>query len=243
MSRGRDLVFIGDVHLDGEGPDLDAFLALLDRLAQSADRIVLAGDLFDLWIGLPDMEGPHHRRVLERLAALRRAGVLVRYLEGNRDFHVGPAHAGRELDEATDRGVIEQAGPLRLFAIHGDLANRHDRQYRLWRWVARSGPVWAFFRALPRRRRGAWAQDLTTRLARTNPDYRAGFPEPEVRDYAAGILARGFDAVVLGHFHVERDLATAPPSPAGRILVLPEWRTARRHLRAAPDGTLEFVRS
>ena len=37
------------------------------------------------------------------------------------------------------------------------------------------------------------------------------FPESQVRAYAAPLLRERFDAVVLGHFHVERELAAGLP--------------------------------
>ena len=136
-----DLVFIGDVHLEEEGPDLDAFLAFLDRLKATASRVVLAGDLFNVWIGARDLERPHQARVVAKLQELRRQGLVVRYLEGNRDYRVAQAYVGSALDDAPGDGLVERVGGRSIFAIHGDLANAADRQYRTWRRFSRSAPV------------------------------------------------------------------------------------------------------
>ncbi len=239
----KDLVFVGDVHLDRDDPALDDFLEFLDSLPRTTARLVLAGDLFQLWLGGRDFELAHHARVLEALRRLRAQGIVVRYLEGNRDFHVGAAYGGDALDDATDVGVVETFAGTSLFAIHGDLANARDRQYRAWRRVARSQVSWAFLRVLPPGRRLRTALWLEARMRGSNPEYKRAFPEEAVRAYAAGFLARGHDAVVLGHFHVERDLAAAPPSPPGRVLVLPEWKGSRRHLQISPEGRIAFVDS
>lgn len=236
-----DLVFIGDVHLSRDDSALGAFLALLDRLRLSARRIVLMGDLFDLWIGRPELEGPHHRAVCGSLRELRRAGVFVRYVEGNRDYHLAPAYLGSAVDEASDAGFVERVGELSLFAIHGDLANARDRRYRAWRRISRSRPLFALFNALPAATRGLLAERLERRLRQTNLQYKREFPEAEVRQYAARFLRDGHRAVVLGHFHVEKDLEAEPPSPAGRILVLPEWKGSRRVLRVTAGGQIGFV--
>lgn len=87
------------------------------------------------------------------------------------------------------------------------------------------------------------AEALESRMRASNPAFKGWFPEQAVRDYAASFLARGHDALVLGHFHVERDLKALPPSPPGRILVLPEWKGSRRHLRVTPEGDIRFVDS
>jgi UDP-2,3-diacylglucosamine hydrolase len=229
-----DLVFIGDVHLEEEGPDLEAFLAFLDGLKRSVSRVVLAGDLFNVWIGARDLERPHQTRVIAKLEELRGQGLVVRYLEGNRDYRVGRAYVGRALDDAPADGLVERFGDRSIFAIHGDLANPADRQYRTWRRFSRSTPVWAAFRALPAAARIHLVDRLEASMRASNARFKAAFPEEVVRRYAQGFLARGHDAVVLGHFHVEREID-------GRVFVLPEWKASRRYLRVGPDGNMAFV--
>ena len=240
MSRG-DLVLIGDVHLQEDAPQVDAFLGTLERLVPTTARLVLMGDLFDLWIGRREMERTQQRRVIDSLAQLRRRGLVVRYVEGNRDYGVAAAHAGGALDDASEHGLVERIGGHSLFAIHGDRARRDDWPSELWRRVSRSAPFWNLFHDLPVPARIRLAEALERRMRSMNLRYKHGFPEEAVRAYAAPLLARGHDMVVLGHFHVERDLRAEPPSPPGRILVLPEWKATRRHLRLGQDGTVEFV--
>lgn len=238
-----DLVFVGDVHLDRDDAALGDFVSFLETLAPTTARLVLAGDLFQLWIGARDLELPHQRAVLGALRRLRHGGMSVRYLEGNRDFHLGPAYGGDAIDEATDAGIVESKGGLSLIAIHGDLANIRDRRYRAWRRIARSRAAWAAFHALPRGRRLRTARWIEERLRGSNTAFKGSFPEEAVRAYAAGLLRRGHDAVVLGHFHVEKELTARPPSPPGKVFVLPEWKGSRRHLRVAPEGDVGFVDS
>lgn len=241
-SKG-DLIFVGDVHLDQDDPALPAFLAFLGRLEDSASCVVLLGDLFQLWLGDRALELPHQSAVLDAFRRLRRRGVRVRYLEGNRDFHLARAYAGDALDDAGDTGIEERFAGKRIFAVHGDLTNPDDRQYRTWRAFSRSRGVWLALQALPARRRLALAASLERRLRKSNPDFKGRFPEGAVRDYGQSFLARGMNAVVLGHFHVERELVSSAPSPVGRIFVLPEWKGSRRHLRVAVSGEMEFVSS
>ena len=238
-----DLVFIGDVHLDRDDPQLEAFLAFLDRVAETSARLVLMGDLFNLWIGRRELEQPHQTAVIRRLAELRRRGRVVRYLEGNRDYRIGPCYAGGSLDEATSKCVVEEFGGRRLLAIHGDLANPADRQYRTWRWFSRTPLVWALFNLLPRSQRMRMAESLERRLRSSNPGFKRALPERVVKEYAARLLASGGDALVLGHFHVERDLPLTVAGRTVRLLVLPEWKESRRHLRVGPEGTIGFVDS
>ncbi len=240
MTRDGDTIFVADVHIDRGDPDLPAFLAFLERIADRARRVVVMGDLFNLWIGKRRIEQPHQTAVLERLAALRSRGIVVRYVEGNRDYRVGPDYAGAAFDDVSEEGIEETSGGTRIFAIHGDLANPADRRYRVWRRVSRSEPVWRLFHLLPPRTRIALGEWIERRLRTTNLEMKSGFPEPAVRAYAATFLARGFDAVVLGHFHEEHVLEARSPSSPGRIYVLPDWKSGRRFLRVTPGGEIAF---
>ncbi len=241
MSAGGSLAFVGDVHLDRDDPVLEEFLAFLDTLGRTAERVVLLGDLFNLWIGGRGMEQPHQTAVVARLADLRRRGVAVRYVEGNRDYRVGRFYTGTAMDDATCVGLVERFGGHSLYVAHGDLVNSRDLQYRSWRWLSRSPLFWAPFLLLPIGRRRRLADSLEARLRETNLEFKREFPEREVRQFAAGHFRKGHDVVVLGHFHTEYDLRG--PAPSQRILVLPEWKGSRRHLEARPDGSLAFVDS
>jgi UDP-2,3-diacylglucosamine hydrolase len=240
---GGDLVFIGDVHIDRDDPSLPDFLHLLEGLGRRASCVVFLGDLFNIWIGGRGMEQPHQAAVLDVLTGLRREGVVVRYLEGNRDYRIGHSYAGTAIDDASDEGLVERHGGHSFFVTHGDLVNLADRQYRMWRRFSRSAPVWALVRLLPERRRVAMAESLEKRMRKTNLAYKQEFPEAQVRAYAATRFREGHDIVVLGHFHVEKELTAEMDGVERRILVLPEWRESRRHLVARIDGTVEFVDS
>lgn len=239
----KEVVFVGDVHLDRDDPAIADFLAFLESLEGRASTLVFLGDLFNLWLGRRELEADHHRAVAERLRALRATGTTVRYVEGNRDYRIGDLYAGDALDDATDRDVTLTFGGVRFHAAHGDLVNPRDRQYRAWRRFSRSPAVWTLFNAIPARSRVRLAERLESRMRGTNLAYKAAFPEEDVRAWAAGRFRSGADVVVLGHFHVEMDLDARPPSPPGRIVVLPEWKGSRRHLAAREDGAVAFVDS
>ena len=239
MRPGSDLVIVGDVHLDRQDEDLPAFIAYLRGLAPRAGRIVLMGDLFNLWIGAPELEQDHHRDVIACLASLKSGGTEIHYLEGNRDYRIARAHGGGAFDAVSDTGLREDWGPRRIWASHGDLVNRDDLQYRAWRRLSRSTPLWWVFSAIPRARRFAIAESIERRMRATNVDMKREFPDALVRSYAERHLDAPGGAVVLGHFHVERELR-AGPGGTGRIYVLPEWKGSRRHLRVTADGEMGF---
>lgn len=237
------LVFVGDAHLDRGDPDVSPFVAMVGELAGPQTRaIVMLGDLFNLWVGRPEFEGEHHRRVLAALADARARGTAVHYVEGNRDYRLADFHAGRELDRVAGDGLDLEIAGRRIHAVHGDLANADDLQYRTWRRVSRSAPFWWAFRCVPRTRRARVAEAMEHRMRESNLRHKRRFPEERVRSYGEAILARGCDLVVLGHFHERRVLTSDDPAARGEIVVLPLWKDDREFLRVDPDGRWTFER-
>jgi UDP-2,3-diacylglucosamine hydrolase len=234
-----DLVFIGDVHLDRDDAGVPAFLKYLRSLPPAVGRIVLMGDLFNLWIGAPELEQEHHRAVIGAFRELRARGTEIHYLEGNRDYRIARAHRGGAFDVVGDAGLCEDWGGRRIWAAHGDLVNRKDLQYRAWRRVSRSTAAWWVYSAIPSKKRFAIAESVEKKMRATNVEMKREFPEALVRQYASDHLHASGSAVVLGHFHVERELL-AGPGGEGRIFVLPEWKGSRRHLRVFATGTMRF---
>lgn len=243
MREADNLAIVGDVHLRRDDEALPDFLAFLDSLGERCSRIVFTGDLFEVWLGKRELEQPHHTAVLSKLASLRERGVTLRYVEGNHDFNIAPCYGGEPFDEVDGERVEEQFGGLRILVAHGDLANSEDRQYLRWRRFVRSRFTWVLFNLLPRGRRVRAAEALERRLRRTNLEFKREFPQDQVLAYASEYLGSGYDTVVLGHFHTERDLLVGSPRPRGRVMVLPEWKGSRRHVEVDAGGAAKFVDS
>jgi UDP-2,3-diacylglucosamine hydrolase len=239
LPPGSDLVFVGDVHLDRDDADLPAFIRYLRALTPRAGRIVLMGDLFNLWIGAPELEQDHHRAVIACLTSMRAGGTEIHYLEGNRDYRIAKAHRGGAFDQVSDVGLREDWGGRSLWAAHGDLVNRRDLQYRAWRRVSRSAPAWWLYSMIPRYKSFAIAESVEKRMRATNVDMKRAFPEALVRDYASRHLGVPGSAVVLGHFHVEKEIVAGNPGEPS-VYVLPEWKGSRRHLRVTSAGEMRF---
>jgi UDP-2,3-diacylglucosamine hydrolase len=227
------IAFIGDVHLDAGDPDVAPFIETLVRLAESCDTLVLMGDLFNLWIGHPRLQQEHQRRVADTFRAVRKNGVALHYVEGNRDFRIARMYAGDLFDTAVDEGLGLRVAGRSIWAIHGDLANRADRPYRTWRRLSRSAVFWSCFNVIPAELRLAAANRLEGWMRSTNLQQKRSFPREMIDDYAGFFAARGHDAIVLGHFHVEKQWTLE--GGAG-VYVLPLWKRGRRVLIADGDG-------
>jgi UDP-2,3-diacylglucosamine hydrolase len=134
-------LFISDLHLDPERPDITSqALAFLDDEARHAEALYILGDLFEAWLGDDDPD-PEKRRVVAALKRLADGGLPCYFIRGNRDFLVGErfaADSGCTLLE--DPTVIELYGS-RVILMHGDTLCTDDHEYQALRQMVRN-PAW-----------------------------------------------------------------------------------------------------
>lgn len=125
----RETLFISDLHLDPERPEITRlFLEFLAGDARNADAVYILGDLFEAWIG-DDDPSDHHARVQEAMAQLSLAGVETFFMHGNRDFLVGNRFAQRTgFTLLADPTVVDLYGTPTVL-LHGDTLCTDDHEY------------------------------------------------------------------------------------------------------------------
>ena len=243
MSSGRrPVAFVGDSHLLAGEPVVDRFAEFLAKAAGRFERLVLVGDIFDLWLARPHLHEQHHLQVLEGLARAREAGLAIDYAVGNRDYGVeslSPCPFDRVAMETLSS--TDGAGWL---AEHGDLVNEADRQYRTWRAFSRSWLIQGLTLSLPAALGVPLSQWAERKMRTSNLAYKRDFPTAAATARAMRLFQETpARFLVLGHFHQELRL----PAGAGEILVLPDWKRSLRHAEWSPDGgpagSMRFVDS
>lgn len=218
------IAIIADSHLGGPGGGAGPLIEQLEELPErGCSRLVLLGDIFHVWVGSPKFETPEVRAVAAALEGLRRKGIEVDYVEGNRDFFIAGSPYAALFDRVTMEVSFEARG-VRYLAVHGDGLNEKDRQYRFWRWLSKS-PVSRFFMLrLPGRLARRVVGGAEKHLAKTNFKHKSRIPEAAITFYGARRLAEGHDVLFLGHFHEPRTWCVA----GGEIRLLDAWFNSRR---------------
>lgn len=228
---------LADLHLGQVEGDYARFADLGRQIVESGvEELVLAGDVFRTLVGLPRFWTASVRVALGLLADLRQRGVRVVWVEGNRDFFL---HT-KAMDPYRDRFVPSYgfvAGGRRFLVEHGDLINRRDRQYRLWRAVSKSPLAFWGARLIPKGIAQAIVVKTEKRLAKTNFSYRRLLPEEDLVREARRHFACGVDVVFWGHFHrfwVFRE---------GQRLayVLPDWQEKGTVVYIEDDGSVSWA--
>lgn len=237
-------LFIADGHFVGAPDEAQRFLALLAAAETAAQRggglteVAILGDLFELWLGLDGLEAGFQTVIFAPLFALKARGVKLHYVVGNKDFFVREWNLKRRLfDSVIEKEVLLSTpfGQVRL--AHGDLVNRADRQYRLWRAFSRSWPMQMLMRLLPRRRLAQWALVVAERMKTTNQYHKSYYPEAHL---IADAQASPRVAMHLyGHFHVHRELE----SENGRVVTLPFLGGEMAGLLLGPQGLVRVSAS
>ncbi|MEX2132058.1 MAG: UDP-2,3-diacylglucosamine diphosphatase [Pseudohongiellaceae bacterium] len=218
------MIIISDLHLQAGREDItNSLLDLLADRAGKTDKLVILGDLFEVWIG-DDDENPLAGRVAAALQTLSQTGVEIMLMHGNRDFLLGPDYAARcgaRLIE--DPWVFSHQGEA-VALLHGDTLCSDDHDYQKFRVMVRD-PGWQqAFLAKPLAERQAFARDAR-RQSRENNRYKSQTIMDVNRD-AVIRLMQSFSVTTLIHGHTHRpdvhqvDLGNGI---SGRRIVLGDW--------------------
>jgi len=216
-----------------EGPFLEA---LRKAQRRGAREISLLGDTFHFFIGHPKFETPAIHKFLEEADRLKREGVAVTYIEGNRDFFLRGSYAEGHFREVTDEQTFA-AGKKRFLLTHGDLLNERDYPYRFWRFVSKNPVSRAAAGIVPKHAANRLVWKVESRLYRTNFKHKSRLPLETIRAFAERRLRDGIDVILLGHFHKPWTENVG----SGRVEILPAFVDERRWMEVADDGSTALV--
>jgi UDP-2,3-diacylglucosamine hydrolase len=197
-------VFIADAHLRNESDkNYRLLLEFFGTLPGNTDTLFILGDLFEFWIGYPDVPFRHYFTMLEELRRLREKGVNIVYFEGNHDFHMGPFFENTLKATIYNVPAILEIEGKRVYLSHGDQINRADYSHRLFRFLLHNSLTGGIIPLVPPFVASYIAERLG-RASRKNHDMRRGkWDYPSIlRRFAAERFREGCDTVIVGHFHL-----------------------------------------
>lgn len=217
------VALIADAHLGGPGGTAGPLVEQLRNLpAQGCERLILMGDLFQVWVGYPRFETGEVRLFVGALRDLRRLGIEIDYVEGNRDFYLqGSPYADAFARVGHETSFTAEG--RRYLCVHGDGLNDRDWKYRFWRRLSKSAPIRFAVRHTPRPLAHRLVHGTERRLSQTNFKHRRALPEAAIRAYAERRLAEGYDTLLLGHFHEAHSWLVA----GGEVRLMEAWFQSR----------------
>ena len=211
-------LFVSDLHLSDDTPDIEAAFIRLLKQEPSLDSLVMLGDVFEAWVG-DDDDAPLADRIRLALRALADSGAEILFNRGNRDFMLGEQFA-RDIGGTLlpDQTVLDVAGQPTL-VLHGDTLCTDDVDYQQFRQLVHS-PEWQaemMAKSLDERR------ELARQLRSMSIDAASNKPEDimDVNQSAVSAAMRDADVAVMVHGHTHRP--DRHQCDTGERIVLGDW--------------------
>lgn len=225
-------LFVSDVHLSPDAPErTERFSAFLRDRAAGHD-LVIAGDLFDWWYGLPGLVPADVAAIVDLFAATR----STLWMEGNHDVMIGRAFDAASSVAHVDRPLGLELGGRTLHVAHGDEVDPQAVAYLRFRRLLR-GPAGrlaaAVFGSRVTRAVGSFAARRSRHLQGGVDGYDGLSADwlAAARGYAA---RSGAEITVLGHGHWLGWWADG-------LICLGDWFAHDSYLRLDGDGTLALM--
>jgi UDP-2,3-diacylglucosamine pyrophosphatase LpxH len=230
-------LIIADAHVGQRSRDAsDMILILLSARDLGVTEVIYLGDAFQYLIGMSKFWTAGVTEVMAVWRRLRREGMRIGVIEGNRDFFLDAPELAAEIDFSGLEAEFV-AGSRRFRLVHGDKVNLRDLQYRFWSTVSKSRPARVWARLLPRPLAVGIVRTMEARLAETNRRFRYHKPVASLRRTAEKAWSQGIDVLLWGHFHTHwayvRDDHAA--------VILPAWLDTGRSLLIDCDGRTVMV--
>lgn len=142
-------LFISDLHLSAERPDITAcFLRFMAEETHHIDALYVLGDLFEMWIG-DDEDSPFLQQVKHAFKTLTDTGTPCYFIHGNRDFLIG-----KQFSRQTGITLLPQHTVVDLYGtptliLHGDTLCIEDQAYQRYRKKVHNPVIQWLFARLP----------------------------------------------------------------------------------------------
>jgi len=232
------LLLAADLHLAGDETPRERLRRLLALSRDTGSDLFLLGDVFHYWLGRRHIHRPEVRREVELLRGASAVGPPITIVPGNRDFLLDESFASATGVRVAPPEIAVECAGLRLHLSHGDLFGLADVRYLRMRRALHSAPVRFLARSLPAPAVAAIAGRLRRHSERVVPRKSAETLAPD-RGAVAAVLARGFDAVVCGHFHDRREERIPGAGGEGLFRVLEPFEERGYALSLGIEGWAE----
>lgn len=235
--------FISDLHL-GAGYITDQrthelkVVEFLRRIAPSARRLVLLGDILDYWWEYSTVVPRGFTRFFGELSRLADEGVEILWFKGNHDiwiFDYLPGEIGFKLCDGVN--IMEWDGK-RFLLEHGDGVGQLPLKFRILRKLFRCRTAQRLYSLLPPRLTVGFARAWSSHSRRTGGQMKAADDPAKntlvvwADDYNLTHPDKPVDFFIFGHQHIALD---RPLAAGGRIIILGDWIS--KFTYAVWDGT------
>lgn len=230
--------FVSDIHLNDQQPTItQRFIYFLEHIAYQAQTLYIIGDLFEVWIG-DDEQTQLQQTIAQSLKQLSNQGVSLYFIEGNRDFLLGPHFAKQcHMTILPQEQVIDLYGQPWLI-MHGDQLCTLDKSYQRFRRIVHQPWLQKLFLSLPL----SWRQKLAHRLRQGSQNSNQNKDDAwlDVCQATVEAYCQYYQAKGLVHGHTHRGALHLDDSIWPR-LVLNDWDQQGNYLWFDDNHNFDLV--
>jgi len=191
----KNIYVCADLHINADDNyKRDLLLKLINDLTEE-DELIIAGDLFEVFIGDVDLQLSWQKEILSNINASVKSGRKISYVEGNRDYFI--SELSNNFFYEVQRQILYRFDG-KVAIVHGDLINKKDKLYFLWRIISRRKIMLKIIKCFPEYKSIKFIYWLEKRMRSLNKKYKNYIPFDEIRKY---ISKREVELIVSGHFH------------------------------------------
>ncbi len=195
-------ILVSDLHIPSDGGRVfEMFRQLLaDASATPSTRLIVLGDMFDVYTGPKQARVGVWRDTVEALAGTANAGVSITLMRGNRDFMLGTGFGGAASCRVVPGGIWIRLGDRRCLLLHGDELCQRDVPYQRAKRLLRNPLTRSVLRHLPLK----LALHLAERARNKSAAVIASGDQTRFDPVASAlteVFDGGADLLVFGHIH------------------------------------------
>lgn len=235
-----DVVFISDLHLNPEEPQLiNRFNAFIEWALNNTRSVYVLGDLFHVWAG-DDCAPQWSLAIAQQFHRLVDHGIQLHFMPGNRDFLLGKTFAKLAgFQVLQDPTVINLDNDVLLLA-HGDAYCVLDKAHQRFRRLTRNALFIFVFLRLPikwRQRLVMQVREQSQRNHKQLPVQWDVVPEALIRD----MRHHHVQILVHGHTHKPGLTSHQYEGQVYQQFVLSDWDDSPRILGYNKTSGFKFI--
>lgn len=204
------VAIFSDLHIREDDQKLNLAFAKLLRELVEVEKITdlwLLGDILDVLVGPFSFWFDSYKEIFDALKILKQKGVNILWFEGNHDFFIQRLLHKIDIEVADgEQTYVVGEKKQKLLLAHGDLVNPEDKDYLVWRKITRSMGYRMVLGSLPsivvKNFLKPWAQVISDKSRQKSSEHGLDLKKM-YRNFAQKKFSEGYDAVILGHCHVE----------------------------------------
>jgi UDP-2,3-diacylglucosamine pyrophosphatase LpxH len=225
--QNKKIIVIADSHIGSEEKDLIIMIEFIRSLNPFEHQIILLGDIFFVWVEFPKYHTSTEKKLFSELSLFRRNGGSVFLTSGNRDFIFSDYYSNSYGDVLPFDMIKKDNLELNfqnglIYAQHGDMVNKSDKKYLIWRIMVKSLFVKFILKVIPAILGIKAINYLEKTMKEVNSVKQPFFPKEHWEKFVKDIHeVCNPNILLVGHFHPKEPIVYKYNSTTG--IVVPAW--------------------